>query len=101
MLSGLTLWSRDDVIDVMLCNFSFIFLLFQLARWEATIPIHLMTREEFVLTFPDQAFGLDQKKYQTMWPHDYDPKYGIPGEVGSGTWNFGPTRHLEKPKEEH
>lgn len=65
------------------------------------LPVHKMTREEFVLTFPEHAFGYDQKKYQTLWPHDYNPKYGIPGEIGSGHWNIGPERHKELPSTGH
>ncbi|XP_055344721.1 ATP synthase subunit d, mitochondrial-like [Paramacrobiotus metropolitanus] len=68
----------------------------QLRRWEEIVPIHLMTEEEYVLSFPEHSFGLDQKRYQTMWPHNYNPRFGIPYEVGSGTWNIGPKSHLEK-----
>ena len=61
------------------------------------MPLHKMTTEEWILEFPDNAHGLDQKRYQTLYPHDYDPKSGlIPGEKGSGAWNIGgPDRHLE------
>lgn len=65
------------------------------------LPIHKMTQEEFVLTFPDHAWGIDQKRYQTLGNERYNPKHGIPGEIGSGVWNIGPSRHKEVIHHDH
>ncbi|OQV13070.1 putative ATP synthase subunit d, mitochondrial [Hypsibius exemplaris] len=73
-----------------------------LKKWEDMLPIHKMTLEEYILEFPENAEGLDQKRYQTLYPHDYDPRSGIiPGERGSGAWNIGPDAKHEKLDAHH
>jgi len=50
-----------------------------LEKWKKIIPVHLMTMEEFCLTFPEIAFDCIDKP--TFWPHhdlDQQPGYVPP-----------------------